>query len=518
MQAETQLNNKDLECEAEALRVVIEMFPAGVLVADAEGKLLYRNRAMQEILGAGDAARGGKSDWSSTFGWYLPDQTTLLSPGEMPLARALRGENRRDQLLFVRNDYRPDGVWISVTVKPLRDGSGPINSAVMVCREITDGRLSEPFQALLSHVVEQIADAVLLTDKQGLIEYVNPAFETMTGFSHADVRGKTPEILKSDGQDPVFYARLSSELSAGRPFQATTANRKKTGETYQVEETITPIADEAGNITHFVTVMQDITDTLNRQEREVQLRLARQIQKKFYGVAPIVPGFDLAGAAYPADETSGDYFDFIPLPHNRLAIAVGDVEGHGFGSALVMALTRAYVRSFAALGLEVDQILTQVNRMLMNDLGDGCFVTLMLASLDIANRSLVYAGAGHVPGYVLSSSGSVEHTLESSGPPLGLFPQVTFSRSPSITLQSGQLLVLLTDGITESTGPDGSEWSSSGALNYLRAHRTHTASQLVDGLYHEARRFARHELQKDDITSLVVKVAAAPSQVDARSR
>ena len=196
-----------------------------------------------------------------------------------------------------------------------------------------------------------------------------------------------------------------------------------------------------------------MTEAFNRQEREVQLRLARQIQQKFYRPAPTIPGFDLAAAAYPAYETSGDYFDFISLPHRRLGIAVGDVEGHGFGSALVMALTRAYIHSFAAMGLEVDQILTQVNRMLVDDLGDGCFVTLMLASLDVDTRSLVYAGAGHIPGYVLNPSGSTEHTLESSGPPLGLFPNVRFSRNASITLRPGQLLVLLTDGITESASP-----------------------------------------------------------------
>lgn len=75
---------------------------------------------------------------------------------------------------------------------------------------------------------------------------------------------------------------------------------------------------------------------------------------KVYWAAPTIPGFDIAGAAYPADEASGDYFDFTPLPHHCLGIAVGDVEGHGFGSALVMALTRAYVQSFAAMGRGVD--------------------------------------------------------------------------------------------------------------------------------------------------------------------
>jgi len=514
METETYLSGKVLGHEAEALRGIIEMLPTGILLADEDGNLLFYNRAAREILGADDAACCGPSAPTGSFGWYLPDKATLLAPEELPLRRALRGEEVCDELVFARNAFRPEGVWISVTVRPMRDGEGRINSAVMVCREVTENQMSQQSRVLLSQVVEQIADGVLLTDKRGFIEYVNPAFETMTGFSHAEVCGKSHAILKSSLRDSSFLDWLEIETLSGRPYpsqanpyQAT--NRKKTGEIYKAEETVTPLTDEAGNVTHFVTVMQDVTEALKRQEGEVQLRLARQIQKKFYGVAPIAPGFDLAGAAYPAHETSGDYFDFIPLPHNRLVIAVGDVEGHGFGSALVMALTRAYVHSFAAMGLEVDQILTQVNQMLVKDLGDHCFVTLMLASLDLGDRSMVYAGAGHVPGYVVGPSGSVEHTLESSGPPLGLFPQVGFSRSPPITLEPGQLLVLLTDGITESAASDGIEWGAPGALNYLRAHDTDSAQELVDGLYREARTFAGSELQRDDITSVVVRVDMA---------
>lgn len=122
------------------------------------------------------------------------------------------------------------------------------------------------------------------------------------------------------------------------------------------------------------------------------------------------------------------------------------------------------------------------------------------------NRTLVYASAGHVPGYVVGESGQVQQTLESSGPPLGLFPEISVSRSPSITLLPGQLLVLLTDGITESTSPDGDEWGEEGALAYVRSCRNLAAQELVDGLYREARGSACNGLQQDDITSVIVKV------------
>ncbi len=496
-----------LRLDVESLRAIVAMLPVGVLVVDAEARVMFHNRAAQEILGAADAARGGPSEWTAVFGWYLADQTTLLSPEELPLRRILRGEDVREELLLVRNAHQSAGVWIRVIGKAMRNATGAITAAAMVFSDVTESLLHQQTGSLLSQVVEQIADGVFLTDRQGFIEYVNPAFEAMTGFSPHEVRGKTPRILKSGALDAGFYKQLWTELTAGHPFQGTLVNRKKTGELYHVEETIVPLLDRAGIPTHFVAVMRDITEGLARQEREVQLRMARQIQQKFYCTPPVVPGFEIAAQAYPAYHTSGDYFDFIPLSNGRLAIAVGDVEGHGFGSALVMALTRAYMRSFAAMGLEVDEILTQVNRMLVQDLGSGCFVTLILASLDAPNRTLVYASAGHVPGYVIGESGQIEWSLESSGPPLGLFPEITLARSPSIPLQAGQLLVLLTDGITESTSPEGEEWGVEGALDYLRSCRDLTAHELVDGLYREARRYACNELQQDDITSVIIKVA-----------
>jgi serine phosphatase RsbU (regulator of sigma subunit) len=252
--------------------------------------------------------------------------------------------------------------------------------------------------------------------------------------------------------------------------------------------------------------MNDVSEQLLKQEQEVQLRLAHQVQQQFYRPAPNLSGFDIAGAAYPAYETSGDYFDFITMPHGSLCIAVGDVEGHGFGSALVMALTRAYVRSFVALGLEVDQILTQVNRMLLQDLGDGFFVTLALASLDVRNRSLVYAGAGHVPGYILNESGMAEHTLESNGLPLGLFHDIRYSRNTASLLRAGEIVVLWTDGVTESSGPGGSEFGVARALECVRQHREASASSIVDRLYRTAREFASAGVQSDDITSVILKV------------
>lgn len=506
MGTEALLQESLSEVQAELFWTVLDILPMGVVAVNVEGKILFSNPAAEEILGKKGGRDGQTTDSAIIYGWYLPDETTLLSADHLPLVRTLDGERVSDELFWVRSTSRPAGVWIRVNGTPIRGSDGEINGAVIVFLDVTQRLQSLETNLLLSHVVEQIADGVLLTDKQGTIEYVNSAFQSITGFSHDEVWGKTPRILRSGQHPPGFYRDLWNQLLEGRPFLGTIINRKKNGELYHAEETITPIKDERGNITHFVSVMNDVSQQLLKQEQEVQLRLAHQVQQQFYRQAPNLPGFDIAGTAYPAYETSGDYFDFIPMPHGSLCIAIGDVEGHGFGSALVMALTRAYVRSFAALGLEVEQILTQVNRMLVQDLGDGFFVTLSLASLDVRNHSLVYAGAGHVPGYVISETGEVERTLESSGLPLGLFPDIRYSRACACPLRQGQIVVLWTDGVTESSGPGGTELGAGRALECVREHRTEAASAIVDRLYRTARGFAAGGVQSDDITCVILKV------------
>jgi sigma-B regulation protein RsbU (phosphoserine phosphatase) len=358
----------------------------------------------------------------------------------------------------------------------------------------------------LHTVFETLPVGVMLTDTQGIIHYVNPAFESATGYSRQEVLGHTPQLLKSGQHPDQFFSHLWTQLMNGQTFQGTMVNRKKNGELYWAQQTITPIRDNTGDLTHFVAVLQDVTELRRKQEQEVQLRLAREVQQRFYGAAPVMPGFDLGAAAYPANETGGDYFDFIPMPNDCLAIAVGDVEGHGFGSALVMALTRAYLRSFAAMDLGPDQILAQVNQMLVKDLESECFVTLALARLDLRRRLLTYCGAGHVPGFVLGPWGDVVCRLESSGPPLGLFPESNFACQEPIPLEPGHIAVFLTDGITESTAPDGTEFGTQRALEHVWDHHLEPASRIADGLHCAARAFAFNEPQDDDTTSVIVKV------------
>jgi len=490
--------------QSDALRVIFESLPWGVIVADEEGRLLFSNPAAERILGVG-TVEALPDACPSLEGWYLPDQTSVVPPDQLPLVRAIRGQEVLDELVFVRNSQQRPGVWIRVNAWPLKDAFGRVSGGVVMFHDFTQGRQALQSFTLLSRVVEQTADSVVLTDTQGVIQYVNPAFEATTGYSREEAQGKTPRILKSGLHDAEFYRQMWDQFTRGAAFKGMVINRKKTGELFWAQQTITSMRDESGRLTHFVSVSQDITELRKKQEQEFQLQLARDIQQRFYAAAPSVSGFDIGGSAHPADETGGDYFDFIFMADGSLLIAVADAKGHGFSSALVMALARAYVRCFAAMQLELDDILARVNQMLLKDLEHGHFVTLFLARLNLNARSLSYASAGHVPGFVFFDSGKVKCTLDSTGPPLGLFSGSKFALREAIQLDPGEIALFLTDGVPESTTPDGHQFGTQRVLDYVQTHNRDSAANIADGIYHATRAFVQGDPQDDDITSVIIK-------------
>ncbi len=161
-------------------------------------------------------------------------------------------------------------------------------------RELRDARLrrekrqTEQTLRKLSLAVKQAADSVIITDPQGCIEYVNPAFETLTGYRAGEITGATPSILRSGCHDQHYYQRLWSTIGRGEIFRDTVINRRKDGELFYEEQVITPLKDEQGNITHFVSTGRDITARV--QAEEARIRLAEILEATPDMVAILEPG------------------------------------------------------------------------------------------------------------------------------------------------------------------------------------------------------------------------------------
>lgn len=261
--------------------------------------------------------------------------------------------------------------------------------------------------------------------------------------------------------------------------------------------------------------LREVEDHWKAERMRLAMQIAQEIQANLYPtVASTCPGFDIEGASHPADGIGGDYFDYFPFPDGSLAIAIGDVTGHGVGPALLMAATRAYVRALALSYSDVGEILTLANRALAADITDGRFVTLLLARLQPRERSLVFASAGHPPGYVLSHDGTVKSTMESTNIPLGVLDDQRFPSSEPILLESGDVVVMLTDGIAEAADGAGQLFGQDRALSVVRAKLDQSARKIIAGLKEDVCRHADRPTPEDDLTAVIVKVIASDSRLE----
>jgi len=488
------------------LAALLDSITDGVIVADLDGHFLVFNAAAERILGEGPL-QVPISEWTASYGCFLEDQVTPFPSEQLPLARALRGETVVDCPVFIRNGEGADGVWLSINGSPLQTDAGEVTGGVVVFRDVTAARRELERVRFLSTVVEQTADAVVVTNPRGVVEYVNPAVERITGFSPSDMIGQTPRLLNSGRHSEEFYARMWATLLRGEVFRDTLINRKKASrDVYYSEQTITPILDGAGRISHFVSVGKDLTEMRKSLERDHKLRLARSVQQRMHPAAPPdACGFDVAGSAFMADETGGDYYDFLPLSDGCLGLAVGDVSGHGFDTALVMVQTRAALRTISGMHTDPGAILAQLNASLLGEVGEAQYVTLALACLSVETQTMHYASAGHATGYLLSANGDVKREITSTGMPLGLFPGQPYESVAMPNLQKGDVLVLITDGISEASNRDDVEFGSHGALEVIRRHVDEPAAQIVSHIYRAAREFCGGP-QVDDMTAVVCRV------------
>lgn len=372
--------------------------------------------------------------------------------------------------------------------------------------DITASNMVEENLRMLSNAVEQTADSVVITDKKGIIEYVNPAFVETTGYSRNEALGKTPRLLKSDKQDNTFYKNLWKTILENKTYQGTIINKKKNGELYWSQQTITPMKDKNGEITNFVSVLKDITELRDKQEQEARLKIASDLQARLLKASISVPGFDIQGKTYSAIETCGDYFDFILMKDGSIGIVICDVCGHGIGAALIMVQTRAYLRVLSRLETDPGVILTQINQALAEDLDEIHFVTLILARIDPKNNLLEYVSAGHIPAYLIKDSDDIAVQLESTGIPLGVLKDYTYLTSNPIKIESGDILALITDGIIESRLPDEEEFGCDRTIEVIKSHRSASSDIIIQKLYESTRSFVNYHTQDDDITTIICKV------------
>jgi phosphoserine phosphatase RsbU/P len=290
-------------------------------------------------------------------------------------------------------------------------------------------------------------------------------------------------------KDALYGVMLIEEAQDGLRFRARRL------------EIITGIAQQAA-----LAIQNDLLqkEMVVRERLETEVQLARQIQQTF--IPETLPQFDeweLAARWKTARQVGGDFYDVFDLPNRRLGLFIADVADKGVPAALFMALTRTLVRAAVTELESPAEAMKRVNDLLIPDTRQGMFVTAVYGVLDVETSELTYVNAGHNPPLWVKQSGEVEK-LTRTAIALGV---VTDGRveQRTIRFESGDSLLLYTDGLTESFNNEGIFYGEERLLEAIRCDHCFSASDLLDVIENSLLNFVQDMPPADDLTMLVLR-------------
>ena len=243
-----------------------------------------------------------------------------------------------------------------------------------------------------------------------------------------------------------------------------------------------------------------------RQDREIEV--AQGIQRALLPAELELElgRCSLAGLNELCEDASGDYYDFIEVDAGRYVVAVGDVSGHGLGSALVMAEARALLRAFARTVADLPSAVTMLNDFLAKDMTSGKFMSMFIGVLDPVAGRLEWCSAGHNPPIHWSPSTGTLALLDSTGPVLGVIGGMEYLRGVEVAFVPGDVLLMYTDGATEAPAPGGEQFGDD-RLHAIVKSSGHLSPKGVLQCVREAlHTWTGGAKNKDDLTLVAIKI------------
>jgi serine phosphatase RsbU (regulator of sigma subunit) len=237
-----------------------------------------------------------------------------------------------------------------------------------------------------------------------------------------------------------------------------------------------------------------------------QLKLAGDIQASLLPYSfPAMSGWQLAVTLDPAGETSGDFFDIIPLEDGRIGFLIADVLDKGLGPALYMTLSRTLIRTYATeFNLQPDLVFFATNERILRDTRANLFVTVFFGIINLETGEMTYANAGHNSPYIISSQNDCEPIpLEKTGIPIGIDEETTWT-SENIQMHPGDVLVLYTDGVPDAQNTSGEFYREASLVEVIRQNLGQTAEALQKSILESVYEFVGDAPPFDDITLMVI--------------
>jgi sigma-B regulation protein RsbU (phosphoserine phosphatase) len=331
-------------------------------------------------------------------------------------------------------------------------------------------------EGLIGHVAET-GEAVIVPDVRADARYVNARKETRSEM--------IAPIISNDEVIGVFDLE-SDELNAY---------------TEDDKQMLRLLASQVAIIVEKAMLHEQLVE---KKRLEAQLEVARQVQLSLLPPRdPVLEGFDISAYNFSTEEVSGDYYDFVKTHDDQLGLVIADVSGKGVPAALLMSFLRASLRAAIHIGYAPNVAMAKVNYLLWESIEPHQFVTGFYGMLDATNRTLAFVNAGHNPLLIINGDNS-SRFIERGGLPLGLFRDTRYYEY-YLPIDSGQILVLYTDGATEALSPGGEEYARARLIEAVRASRDRSARDMIDFIYNDIFEWSGGRGASDDVTFVIIK-------------
>ncbi len=451
---------------------------------------------------------------------------------------------------FESQIFRKDGsiIWISENARAVTDDQGKILYYEGMVEDITARKEAEEkvrFSELRFRSIWQKSfDGMRLTDQQGIMVAVNPAFCQIVGLPEESLVGRPYTVIYSDTEDLAEMTQKYQQRFAERKIESQFERHVifRTGKAVDVELSNSLVEIEVGR-SLLLSVFRDVTVRKQAEERERQvnaqlarsqaelqkkneileddLKMSRDIQQAIlpqqYPTFP--PGapeesslVHFSHRYHPTGQVGGDFFNVLALSDTKAGLFICDVMGHGVRSALVTAMVRGLVEELRPIALDPGQLLTRINsdlRAILQQTGTPMFTTAFYLVADLERRQMYYSNAGHPrPFLVHRLKGTVEVLKNSDGkarPALGLFAESTYPTT-SCDLAAGDLVMLFTDGLYEVEGRDGEQFTQDLLLQAVRQHASLHGAEMFAAILAEIQQFSLSHEFSDDVCLVGMEV------------
>lgn len=369
-----------------------------------------------------------------------------------------------------------------------------IERHAMTARLESAARVARASEARLRHLIGRSAEGILVVGADAGVRFANPAAERMLRCgASALVGAPLPFGVDGVGSQPREVAL-----------------RRLDGTSFPAEVRVVDLEWEGGPA-RLVSAF-DLSD----RKRADRIALAQTVQRAFLPERKEARAGELEICASNAlyEDVSGDFYDVVEHEDGRVTVAVGDVTGHGYGPALLMAQGRAYLRAYAKTLPDLPAVVAGMNDALAADMAEGRFMSLFAATLRPETGALSWCNAGHVPALLLrAASGEIE-LLEATGLVLGVVPGGAYPAGGTVALEPEDVLLLCSDGATEAVDAHGVAFGMGRIATVLRGAAPAGAKAVLEALATSIAAWTAGRPVEDDLTLLAVRRAPRPVRVD----